>query len=150
MTTAGLRMTFSTFLTYTNLAHHFLKTLLYITQKKFKTLRRQTKEGIKNNSFLFAVLLLNHVQFFLDPMDCRPPGFSVPGISLEEYWGGLPFPSPGDLPNPRVETVSPALEGGFFTIEPLGKPFTFFTFSLFSVLCVCFFTDLVLSAPKVV
>ena len=34
----------------------------------------------------------------------------------------MPFPSPGDLPNPGIEPVSPALAGGFFTTEPLEKP----------------------------
>ena len=38
------------------------------------------------------------------------------GFPRQEYWGGLPFPSPGDLPNPRIEPASPALAGGFFTI----------------------------------
>ena len=33
-----------------------------------------------------------------------------------EYWSGLPFPTPGDLPDPRIKHVSPALAGGFFTI----------------------------------
>ena len=43
----------------------------------------------------------------------------------QEYWSGLPFPSPGDLPDPGIEPaslVSPALAGGFFTTEPPGKP----------------------------
>ena len=40
----------------------------------------------------------------------------------QEYWSGLPFPSPGDLPNPGIEPESPALAGGFFPIEPPGKP----------------------------
>ena len=40
----------------------------------------------------------------------------------QEYWSGLPFPSPGDLPRPGTEPRSPALTGGFFTAEPLGKP----------------------------
>ena len=40
----------------------------------------------------------------------------------QEYWSGLPFPSPGDLPNPGIEPSSPALSGGFFTTEPSGKP----------------------------
>ena len=44
------------------------------------------------------------------------------GFSRQEYWSGLPFPSPGDLPNPGIEPVSPALAGRFFTTEPLGKP----------------------------
>ena len=38
------------------------------------------------------------------------------------YWSGLAFPSPGDLPNPGIELVSPALAGGFFTAESPGKP----------------------------
>ena len=38
--------------------------------------------------------------------------------SRQEYWSGLPFPSPGDLPDPGIEPVSPALVGGFFTAEP--------------------------------
>ncbi|XP_059731514.1 dynein regulatory complex protein 8 isoform X1 [Bos taurus] len=40
------------------------------------------------------------------------------GFSRQEYWSGLPFPSPGDLPNPGTESTSPALAGGFFTTEP--------------------------------
>ena len=44
------------------------------------------------------------------------------GFPRQAYWNGLPFPSPGDLPNPRAETASPALADGFFTTEPPGKP----------------------------
>ena len=44
------------------------------------------------------------------------------GFSKKGYWRGLPFPSPGDLPDPEIKPVSPALAGGFFTTEPLGKP----------------------------
>ena len=41
------------------------------------------------------------------------------GFSRQEYWSGLPFPSPGDLPNPGFEPVSSTLAGGFFfTTEP--------------------------------
>ena len=53
-----------------------------------------------------------------DPMDGSPPGSSVHGFSRQEYWSGLPCPSPGDFPNPGIEPVSlrsPALAGGFFT-----------------------------------
>ena len=41
------------------------------------------------------------------------------GFSRQEYWNGLPFPSPGDLPDPGIEPESPALAGRFFTAEPL-------------------------------
>ena len=43
------------------------------------------------------------------------------GFSRQEYWSGLPFTSPGDLPDPGTEPTSPALGGGFFTAELLGK-----------------------------
>ena len=39
----------------------------------------------------------------------------------QEYWSGLPFSAPGDLPHPKIEVESPALAGGFFTTEPPGK-----------------------------
>ena len=44
------------------------------------------------------------------------------GFSRQEYGSGLPFPSPGDLPDPGVEPTLPALAGRFFTTEPPGKP----------------------------
>ena len=44
------------------------------------------------------------------------------GFFRQEYWSGLPFPSPGDLPDPGIESASLVLAGGFFTIEPPGKP----------------------------
>jgi len=52
-------------------------------------------------------------------------------FSKQEYWRGLPFPSPGDLANSEIEPASlasPALEGGFFTTVPL---WNIFTYSLF-------------------
>ena len=41
---------------------------------------------------------------------------------VQEYWSGLPFSSPGSLPDPGIEPVSPALANRFFTTEPPGKP----------------------------
>ena len=43
------------------------------------------------------------------------------GFPRQEYWNGLPFPTPGDLPDPRIEPESPALADGFFTSEPPWK-----------------------------
>ena len=48
------------------------------------------------------------------------------GFPRQEYWSGLPFPSPGHLPNLGIELASPTapvLAGRFFTLEPPGKPF---------------------------
>ena len=43
-------------------------------------------------------------------------------FSRQEYWSGLPFPSPGALPDPGIKPTSPALSGGYFVTEPHGKP----------------------------
>ena len=44
------------------------------------------------------------------------------GFPRQEYWGGLPFPPAGDLPDPGMEPAPPALAGGFLTAESAGKP----------------------------
>jgi len=43
------------------------------------------------------------------------------GFHRQEYWSGLPFPSPGDLPDPGIEPTSPALSRRFFTTEAQGR-----------------------------
>ena len=50
------------------------------------------------------------------------------GFSRQEYWSGLPFPPPGDLPNPGIEPespTSPAVAGGLFTTAPPAKPIAY-------------------------
>ena len=44
------------------------------------------------------------------------------GFSRQGYWSGLPFPPPGDLPNPGIEPESPALQAGSFPAELPGNP----------------------------
>ena len=57
-------------------------------------------------------------------------------LSRQEHWSGLPFPSPGDLPDPGIEPTSPALAGGFFTTEPPRKSsFIFVHSTLHSFQC---------------
>ena len=78
-------------------------------------------------SSLLAGLLasLQSCPMLCDPMDHSLPGSCVHGISRQEYWGGLPFPSPGDLPDPGIEPtslVSPALAGGSLPLVPPGRP----------------------------
>ena len=61
-----------------------------------------------------------------NPMDSSPPASLCMGFPRQEYWRGLLFPSPGDLPDPGIEPVSlasPAFAGGFFTTVPPEKPF---------------------------
>ena len=57
-----------------------------------------------------------------DPVDRSLPGFSVHGILQARILEWLPFPSPGDLPDPGIEPGSPALEADSLTAEPPGKP----------------------------
>ena len=55
-------------------------------------------------------------------MDCSPPDSSVMEFSRQEYWSGLPFPFPGDLPDSGIESGSPALQTDSLPSEPPGKP----------------------------
>ena len=66
--------------------------------------------------------LLSHVWPFATPLIRvyqSPPSME---FSRQEYWSGLPFPSPGDLPNPGIELRSPALQRDPLLTEPPGKP----------------------------
>ena len=56
------------------------------------------------------------------------------GFSRQEYWSGLPFPSPGDLPDPGIEPASPELAGSFFPPKPPGKP-------VYVIVCVQIYTN---------
>ena len=74
---------------------------------------------------MLCAQLLGCVQLFANPWTVahQPPLFME--FSRQEYWSGLPFPPPGDLPNPGIKPISPAspaVAGGFFTTEPPGKP----------------------------
>ena len=66
--------------------------------------------------------MLSHVWHFVTQMDCSPGQLLCPGgFSKQEYWSGLPFPSPGDLPNPGIEPKSLALQADSLLSEPAGK-----------------------------
>ena len=65
---------------------------------------------------------LSRVRLFVTPWTvARQVPLSM-GFSRQEYWSGLPFPSPGDLPDPGIEPMSPALWADTLTSEPPGKP----------------------------
>ena len=65
--------------------------------------------------------LLSHVQLFVTPWTVAHQAPLFLGLPRQEYSRGLLFPSPGDLPDPGIKPMSPALAGGFFTTEPPGK-----------------------------
>ena len=83
-----------------------------------KTIRHEASQG--HIHFVDVFTLMDTLQ---------PHGLQLSRSSMgflwQEYWSGLPFPPPGNLPNPRTEPMSPvapALIGRFFTTEPPGSP----------------------------
>ena len=65
---------------------------------------------------------LSCVQLFVTPWTVAYQAPPSMGFSWQEYWSGLPFPSPGDLPNPGIEPGSSAFQADTLTSEPPGKP----------------------------
>ena len=64
---------------------------------------------------------LSRVQLFVTPWTVAYHAPPSVGFSRQEYWSGLPFPSPGDLPNPGIEPGSPTLQADALPSEPPGK-----------------------------
>ena len=58
---------------------------------------------------------VSHVWLFATSWTVAHQTLLSVGFSKQEYWSGLPFPPPGDLPDPGIEPESPVLAGGFFT-----------------------------------
>ena len=69
------------------------------------------------------VKLLISVRLFSTPGTVAYQAPPSMGFSRQEYWSGLPFPSPGDLPNAGIEPRSPTLQADSLPSEPPGKPF---------------------------
>ena len=65
---------------------------------------------------------LSRVQLFATPWTVAYQASPSMGFSRQEYWSGLPFPSPGDLPDPGIEPGSPSFQADALTTEPPGKP----------------------------
>ena len=87
------------------------------------------KPGLENFEHYFTSVWkkvklksLSRVQLFATPWTVAYQASLSMGFSRQEYWSGLPFPSPGYLPDPGVEPRSPTLEADALTSEPPGKP----------------------------
>ena len=79
-------------------------------------------------SFCWCSCMFSHVQLTVTLWGIAHQTPLSMEFSRQEYWSGLPFPAPEGLPDPGVETVSPAspaLAGGLFTTKPPGKPVQF-------------------------
>ena len=81
--------------------------------------RMRWLDGITDSMNMVKVKVksLSRVRLFATPWTVAYQASPSMGFSRQEYWSGLPFPSPGDLPHPGIEPGSPALLS-----EPPGKP----------------------------
>ena len=75
-----------------------------------------------HHSLKVKVRSLSRVQLFATLWTVGHQAPASMGFPRQEYWSGLPFPSPGDLPDPGIEPGSPALQADALTSEPPGKP----------------------------
>ena len=66
--------------------------------------------------------MLSYVRLFVTPWSVAHRAPVSLEFSRQTYWNGLLFTLPGDLSDPGIKPVSPALAGGFFTTEAPGKP----------------------------
>ena len=84
-----------------------------------ESMERRTQQATHGK---VKVKSLSRVRLFVTPwtVACQAPPSM--GFSRQEYWSGLPFPSPGDLPDPGTEPRSPALQADALLSEPPGKP----------------------------
>ena len=81
----------------------------YISDQKWNSQYEKTETIVK---------LLSHVQLFATPWSVAYQVSPSMEFSRPEYWSGLPFPSPGDLPNPGTKPRSPALQADALPSEP--------------------------------
>ena len=79
------------------------------------------------NKVKVKVKSLSRVQLFATPWTVAYQAPPSMGFSGQEYWSGLPFPSPGDLPDPGIKPWSPAFQADTLTSEPPGKSNCIFT-----------------------
>ena len=81
-------------------------------------------QPLKHSGYAWMLLFSHQVVSCSFPTPCAVPRQAPLSRDFpkQEYWSGLPFPSPGELPNSGVAPVSPALAGRSFTTQPAGKP----------------------------
>ena len=82
----------------------------------------QIMSSLLQNAGLVKVKVksLSRVRLFAPPWTVAHQAPPSMGFSRQEYWSGLPFPSPGDLPDPGIKVRSPALQADALTYEPRG------------------------------
>ena len=84
-----------------------------------KNLEKKTASSVLNLTVILSevkVKSLSRVRLFATPWTVTYQAPPSMGFSRQEYWSGLPFPSPGDLPNPGIEPGSPTLQADAFNL----------------------------------
>ena len=77
----------------------------------------------RSRHLLHCIVSLSRIQLFATPQTVAYQAPLSMGLSRQEYWSGLPFCSPGDLPDPGIKPRSPALEADFLPSELEGRPY---------------------------
>ena len=109
----------------------------------------QQKSWILVEIFALSAQLLSCVQLCVIPWTVAHKAPLSMRFSRQEYWSRLPFPSPGDIPDPEIKPASPALAGRFFTTEPPEKHscscswYYIFLLSLPIIYSLCLWSNLV-------
>ena len=88
---------------------------------KSKCLKFKSK-CLKTLALKMKVKSLSRVQLFATPWTVAYQALTSMGFSRQECWNGLPFPSPGDLPNPGIEPRPPEVQADTLPSEPPGNP----------------------------
>ena len=102
------------------IAHFFLSLLIFFYQWNINIPLYHVPQFISSQVMTSCVCVksLSRVLLFATPWTVAHQASM--GFSRQEYWSGLPFPSPGDLPDPGIEPRSPALQVDALTSEPPG------------------------------
>ena len=87
----------------------------------------RTRVTLWSNGSCMKVKSLSRVRLFATPWTVAHQAPLSMGFSRQGYWSGVPFPSPGDLPDPGIEPGSPALQADALPSEPPGKPWQLYS-----------------------
>ena len=93
-------------------------TKLQSIQLLLKKKKKDVSFGALNKSSCKIIVVFelpSHVRFFTTPRTVASQAPLSMGFPRQKYWSGLPFPFRGNLPGPGIQSVSPALAGGYFT-----------------------------------
>ena len=107
----------------------------YFLKATHRPLRRQSNEWAIKSGW-WCCFVAKSCPTLCDPMYCSPPGPSVHGISQVRILEGLPFPSPGDLPDPGTEPTSPASAGRPLPLSHQESSYVWFNKSKICHVCV--------------